>query len=84
MARLRQRKMPLFFCNKRCFGRYIGLNYSIKRKYDHDAIYKLWIETGWSGSDIARHLGIPVDATLRILQTYQEYMYYRLTRRRYG
>jgi len=82
-ARLRERKIPLFFCNRKCFGRYIGTRYGVKRKHDHAAIYKLWMETRWSGSDIARHLGIPIGTALCILQTYPEYVCYRLTGRKH-
>lgn len=83
-TRLRKRKVPSFFCNKKCFGRYVGLKYGIKRKYNRDAIFRLWVETGWSGSDIARHLGIPIGSTLYVLGTYPEYVYYRLIRRKHN
>lgn len=81
LKRLRWKKTPLFFCDKRCFGRYIGLKYGIKRKYDYAAVQELWTRTKWTVTKIAAYLGVPRGAASEALQKLQEYRQYRLARR---
>ncbi len=81
--RLRRRKLFLFFCSKRCFGRYVGLKYGPKRKYDYGAIQELWVETEWTTTKIAAHLDIPREAASKALLVFQKYRQYR-KRKKHG
>lgn len=84
-ARLRRRKIPLFFCSRQCYGRYIALHYGFgvfpehamgpKRgpKWDYSRVYSLWKETGWSLKRLSIALGIPLSSIGGILRAYPDY-----------
>lgn len=84
-ARLRKRKVPLFFCSKRCWGAYIAQHYGFgvhpehagvgagPRKWDYSKVYSLWEETRGSPSKLSRTLGIPRSTIVSILRKYPTY-----------
>lgn len=82
-GRLRERKLSLFFCGRRCYGRYIGLNYGFaahpghaggRRKWDYSKVFSLWEETRWSQRRVSEALGIPAPSIASILMQYPAYV----------
>jgi len=79
--RLKRRRVPLFFCGNKCWGKYAGLNYGIRRKYDPKAVKRLWLRTRWTVTEIARYLNIPRSSVSSILLRFKGYKQYRKARR---
>jgi len=71
------------FCSKDCAGKWIGEHYGfksfpnhvgqcVKRKYDWDEIWKRHLETGYSGVELSKRLGIPETTVSYILSHYNK------------
>lgn len=81
--RLRHRKVPFFFCNKHCYGMFVGETYGFithpenigtyPKKWDYGKVYKLWENTHWSHRKISEALDIPRPTITTILNTFEAY-----------
>mgnify|MGYP001572798104 CR=1 FL=1 len=67
-----------FFCNRKCFGKWAGINYGFKShpknirggercKWDWDMVWQKHLETGYGALRLSRMLNIPIGTISKIL-----------------